>query len=141
MAVSQHQFPADCMGQAPRAKTWTITLTIESNMYEKRKLERKTVSTSLEVYDLDTGNHLGRVVDLHAEGLMLLSDRPIDLYKHYALQVSLPMTLNGLTEFFLDAESLWNRESLAGGQYWTGLHFTQLPEASRTCIEKMVASR
>jgi hypothetical protein len=116
-------------------------LAIESTMYEKRKLERKTVSTSLEVYDLDTGDHLGRVVDLHTEGLMLLSDKPIDLFKRFALQVSLPMTLNGLTEFFLDAESLWKRESLAGGQYWTGLHFTQLPEASRTCIEKMVASR
>lgn len=116
-------------------------MAIESTMYEKRKLERKTVSTSLEVYDLDTGDHLGRVVDLHTEGLMLLSDKPIDLFKRFALQVSLPMTLNGLTEFFLDAESLWKRESLAGGQYWTGLHFTQLPEASRTCIEKMVASR
>lgn len=116
-------------------------MAIESTMYEKRKLERKTVSTSLEVYDLDTGDHLGRVVDLHTEGLMLLSDKPIDLFKRFALQVSLPMTLNGLTEFFLDAESLWQRESLAGGQYWTGLHFTQLPEASRTCIEKMVASR
>ncbi len=116
-------------------------MAIESTMYEKRKLERQTVSTSLEVYDLDTGDHLGRVVDLHTEGLMLLSDKPIDLFRRFALQVSLPMTLNGLTEFFLDAESLWNRESLAGGQYWTGLHFTQLPDTSRACIEKMVASR
>lgn len=113
----------------------------ESNMYEKRRLERKEVSTSLEVYDLDTGNHLGRVVDLHAEGLMLLSEQPIDLFKRFALQVSLPMMLNGLTEFFIDAESLWNRESIAGGQYWTGLHFTKVPEDSRICIEKMVASR
>ncbi|MFT6615006.1 MAG: hypothetical protein ACJAXR_000980 [Halopseudomonas sp.] len=110
-------------------------------MHEKRRLDRHKVSMSLEVYDLDTGDHLGRVVDLHAEGLMLLSDHPIDLFKQFALQVSLPMTLNGLTEFFLDAQSLWNRESIAGGQYWTGLHFTQLPEASRICIEKMVASR
>lgn len=113
----------------------------ESTIYEKRRLERTKLSTSLEVYDLDTGDHLGRVVDLHAEGLMLLSEQPIDLYRHFALQVSLPMTLNGLTEFFLDAESLWNRESIAGGQYWTGLHFTHLPDESRSCIEKMVASR
>ena len=110
-------------------------------MYEQRKLERHHMSTSLEVYDLDTGHHLGRVVDLHAEGLMLLSDQPISLFKRFALQVNLPMTLNGLSEFFLDAESLWNRESIAGGQYWTGLHFTNLPEPSRQCIEKMVASR
>lgn len=110
-------------------------------MYEKRRLDRHQVSTSLEVYDLDTGHHLGRVVDLHVEGLMLLSDHPIGLHKRFALQVSLPMTLNGLTEFFLDAESLWNRESIAGGQYWTGLHFTTLPDDARGCIERMIASR
>ena len=45
------------------------------------------------------------------------------------------------TEFLLDAESLWNRESISGQQYWTGLHFTHLPDESRQCIERMVASR
>lgn len=110
-------------------------------MSEKRKLERHRVSNSLEVYDLDTGDLLGRVVDLHTEGLMLLSERPIALFKSYALQVNLPMNLNGVTEFLLDAESLWHRESIAGGQFWTGLHFTNLPDESRQCIQKMVASR
>jgi hypothetical protein len=111
------------------------------NMSERRNLERHTVSSSLEVYDLETGNLLGRVVDLHVEGLMLLSDKPIEMFKSFSLQINLPMTLNGMDEFLLDAESLWNRESIGGGQYWTGLHFTHLPAESRQCIEKMVASR
>lgn len=110
-------------------------------MYEKRRLERHTVSASLEVYDLDNGCYLGRVVDLHTEGLMLLSDQPIVLFQRYALQISLPMTLNGMRDFYLDAESLWHRESIAGGQHWTGMHFVQLPDDARQCIEKMVASR
>ncbi|SDS29075.1 PilZ domain-containing protein [Halopseudomonas xinjiangensis] len=110
-------------------------------MNERRKLERHSVSSSLEVYDLDTGTLLGRVVDLHIEGLMLLSDKPIEMFKSYALQINLPMTLNGITEFCLDAESLWNRESIGGGQFWTGLQFTRVPDDSRGCIEKMVASR
>ncbi|WVM88559.1 hypothetical protein UMZ34_21010 [Halopseudomonas pachastrellae] len=50
------------------------------------------------------------------------------------------MSLNGVREFLLDAESLWNRESINGKQYWTGMHFTNLPEDSRLCIERMVAS-
>ena len=109
-------------------------------MTERRRLERHHVSNSLEVFDLDTGDHLGRVVDLHVEGLMLLSDRPVDLFRCFALQVNLPMRLNGVHEFLLDAETLWNRQSLNGQQYWTGMHFTNLPEASRQRIEKMVAS-
>lgn len=107
---------------------------------ERRKLERHHVSSSLEVFDLDTGEFLGRVVDLHTEGLMLFSERPIELYRGYALQVNLPMTFDGMREILLDARSLWHRESLAGGQYWTGLHFTHLPDASRRCIERMVGS-
>ncbi|WP_022962611.1 PilZ domain-containing protein [Halopseudomonas pelagia] len=110
-------------------------------MYEKRRLERHKITTSLEVYDLDSGQHLGRVVDLHAEGLMLLSEQPMELFRRYALQVSLPMILNGMTEFFVDAESLWQRESIAGGQHWTGLHFVRLPDEAKQCIDKMVASR
>jgi hypothetical protein len=110
-------------------------------MQERRKLERHHVSSSLEVYDLDSGQLLGRVVDLHAEGLMLLSETPLELNKAWALQVNLPMTLNGTREFILDAESRWNRESIGGTQYWTGLEFTRLPEESRQCIERMVSSR
>lgn len=109
-------------------------------MTERRRLERHYVSNSLEVFDLDTGDHLGRVVDLHVEGLMLLSDQPVDLFRSFALQVNLPMRLNGVHEFLLDAETLWNRQSLNGQQYWTGMHFTNLPDTSRQCIEKMVAS-
>lgn len=41
------------------------------------------MSSSLEVFDLDTGDHLGRVVDLHEEGLMLLSNRPVDLNRAF----------------------------------------------------------
>ena len=110
-------------------------------MTERRKLERHHVSSSLEVYDLDSGQLLGRVVDLHAEGLMLLSERPIELDKAWALQVNLPMTLNGISEFTLDAESRWNRESISGEQFWTGLQFTSLPDESRKCIDSMVSSR
>ena len=66
-------------------------------MNERRKLERHHVSNSLEVYDLDSGELLGRVVDLHTEGLMLLSERPIELNRSWALQVNLPMNLNGVS--------------------------------------------
>lgn len=109
-------------------------------MIQRRKLERHHVSNSLEVFDLDSGELLGRVVDLHTEGLMLLSEQPIELDRSWALQINLPMTLNGLSEFLVDAESRWNRASIGGGQYWTGLQFTQLPEESRLCIERMISS-
>ncbi len=115
--------------------------TEELKMTERRRLERHRVSNSLEVFDLDTGDLLGKVVDLHVEGLMLLSERPLEMFRPYALQVNLPMNLNGMTEFMLDAETMWRRESIAGGQFWTGLHFTRVPEDSRRCIERMVASR
>lgn len=110
-------------------------------MNQRRKLERHHVSSSMEVYDLDSGQLLGRVVDLHTEGLMLLSEQPIELERSWVLQVNLPMTLNGLNEFFLDADSLWSRASITGGQYWTGLQFSHLPEESRQCIERMISSQ
>jgi hypothetical protein len=51
------------------------------------------------------------------------------------------MTLNGMKEFFVDAESLWRRESIAGGPHWPGMHFVKIPDEARHCIDRMVASR
>lgn len=110
-------------------------------MIQRRKLKRHHVSSSVEVYDLDSGQILGRVVDLHTEGLMLLSEQPLELHRSWALQVNLPMVLDGVSEFLLEAQSLWDRESMASGQFWTGLQFTNLPEESRLCIERMIAGR
>ncbi|SFM40549.1 PilZ domain-containing protein [Halopseudomonas yangmingensis] len=110
------------------------------NNEERRTMTRNAVSSSLEVFDLDSGEHLGRVVDLHSEGMMLLSERPLDLNRNWTLQVNLPMKLNGHSEFFASAESLWNRTSITGSQHWTGLQFTRLPDEARQCIERMVGA-
>src|SRR5690606_1849745 len=107
----------------------------------RRPLERQRGRRTPEGYDRDSGRLRGRVVDLHAEGLMLLSEKPIELNRAWALQVNLAMTLDGVSEFTLDAESRWNRESIGGQQFWTGLQFTYLPDESRQCIERMVSSR
>src|SRR5690606_34148725 len=110
-------------------------------MGDRRKPERHHVSCSRAGYDLDTGQLLRRTVALHAAARMLLSANAIELNRAWALQVNLPMTLDGLSEFTPDAESRWNRESIGGQQFWTGLQFTYLPDESRQCIERMVSSR
>src|SRR5690606_27637933 len=110
-------------------------------MRDRRKLERHHVSSSLEVYDLDSGQLLGRVVDLHAEGLMLLSEKHIELNRAWALHVNLPMTLDGLSEFTLDAESRWNRKRIGGQQFWTGLQYPYVPDDTRQYKELKVSSR
>ena len=57
---------------------------------EKRKTLRKIANEILEVTDQITGTHLGRVVNISAEGLMLLSSSPIDTGSVYQLDLRLP---------------------------------------------------
>src|SRR5690554_8159052 len=86
-------------------------------MRDRRKLERQHVSSSLEVYDLDNGQLLGRVVDLHAVGLMLLSEKPIELNRAWALQVNLAMSLDGVSEFTQAAEGRMTAGGSGGRQF------------------------
>ncbi|MCU7815522.1 MAG: hypothetical protein KZQ81_09995 [Candidatus Thiodiazotropha sp. (ex Rostrolucina anterorostrata)] len=46
-------------------------------MQELRQSPRKTANDVLVVADQITGSHIGRVVNISAEGLMLLSEEPV----------------------------------------------------------------
>ena len=45
-------------------------------MEERRQHSRHGTEMQLEVFDLNSGQRLGRIVDLSADGFMLFSDTP-----------------------------------------------------------------
>ena len=87
----------------------------------KRQIKRWYLVMYLRVFDEDTGELLGHIVDINKEGLRLVSDKPIPLDRTYRLSVDVPKEDAPRQRIHLEAESLWSGRDVNPDFYATGL--------------------
>jgi len=105
---------------------------------DKRKVPRKIANEVLEVFDQLTGANLGRVVNISAEGLMLISGEPIDTGSVYQLDLKLPNPINKRGTISFGAESVWTTPTTQPGSYWTGFRIIDASDDSVLVIDEMI---
>jgi len=76
---------------------------------ERRLHSRHNADVQLEVFDLHTGQRLGRVVDLSADGFMLFSDIPLTADELVECRMVSEQEVEGVCEITLGADCLWSR--------------------------------
>lgn len=80
---------------------------------EKRNLRRWQLIFYLRVFEEETGQLLGYVVDISTSGLMLISDQPIPIGQDYNLWLDIPQDEAGQrSKISLHARSLWSRKDV-----------------------------
>ena len=95
-------------------------------MEQQRKLKRRHLIFFLNVYDMDTGNLIGHVVDITSEGVMLVSENKIPADKDFNLRVRIPGE-NGESKFLeFTARSLWSKNDVNPIFYDTGFKFIKV---------------
>ena len=107
-------------------------------MEERRQHSRHSTELQLEVYDLNSGQRLGRIVDLSADGFMLFSDaaQTVDC----VLQCRLVCNgAPGLQDVQLGADCLWSRPGADGQHCWAGFHIIDLAEDQARALEALLA--
>lgn len=106
-------------------------------MEERRQHSRHGTELQLEVFDLNTDQRLGRIVDLSADGFMLFSDKPHT--PDAVLQCRLVCTGDGATvEVRLGADCLWSRPGADGQHCWAGFHIIDLAEDQASALEALL---
>ncbi|MFC5697954.1 PilZ domain-containing protein [Pseudomonas sp. GCM10022186] len=97
-------------------------------MEERRQHSRHATELQLEVFDLHSGQRLGRIVDLSMDGFMLLGETP--LVADSVLECRLvPLTwVEGIEEVRLGADCLWTRSGEDERNCWAGFHIIDLAE-------------
>jgi hypothetical protein len=108
-------------------------------MEERRLHSRHGTEMQLEVFDLNSGQRLGRIVDLSADGFMLFSDTPHS--PDAVLQCRLVCAGGGeaLQEVRLGADCLWSRPGADGQHCWAGFHIIDLAEDQAKALESLLA--
>jgi hypothetical protein len=86
----------------------------------KRKTERKNSLFYLNVTDRLTGKSIGRLVNLSPEGLMLVSDKPIDKNQTFNLMLELPKKIHNSGSAFFSATSRYSHRDVNPQYFNTG---------------------
>lgn len=105
---------------------------------DNRKIPRKIANEVLEVFDQLTGANLGRVVNISSEGLMLISNEPIDTGSVYQLDLKLPHPIKKRGTISFGAESVWTTPTTQPGSHWTGFRIIDASDDSILVIDELI---
>jgi hypothetical protein len=97
-------------------------------MDDRRKFKRRHTIRYFEVHNVATDRPAGRVVDITSEGMMLISDQPIETDRVYKLRMALPERMGVKNEIDLEARSVWCRHDVNFDFYDTGFQFVALTQ-------------
>ena len=105
---------------------------------EQRKIPRKIANEVLEIHDQITGAKLGKVVNISAEGLMLLSDEPIETGSVYQLDIVLPRIIKQRSRIAFGAEAVWTSPAAQPGSHWTGFRIIDSSDDDTVAIDELI---
>ena len=110
-------------------------------LHEQRRLARRELIYYLKVSDRRTGRELGRMGDVHAEGMLILSEKPLPAGVVYQASLELPKASQtpGRKELFLKLEVLWSRPGPKNSNYHeSGVRFVDIDDAQRESIDELI---
>ena len=92
---------------------------LPSQKYD-RAMHRHTISGDIDVYDALRDIYLGRLVNIHTQGLMLVGDVPLEEDRLYELDLHLPSENDNKRVVRIGVDCLWTRTADQNGKHWTG---------------------
>lgn len=109
----------------------------ESHTSDGRSRQRHELSQAIDVYDNTRDVYLGRVVNIHTEGLMLIGDQPFEEDCLYRLDLHLAAPVNERNSIHLGVDCLWVRNADHNGKHWAGFSIIDASPQALADIEAL----
>jgi hypothetical protein len=103
-----------------------------------RALHRHTVSNDVDVYDSLRDIYLGRLVNIHAQGLMLVGDVPLEEDRLYELDMHIPDVGDLRKVVRIGVDCLWTRAADQNGKHWTGFNIIDSTPQAAEIINELI---
>lgn len=104
----------------------------------KRHLRRHQLKNAVDVVDVNSQLSLGRLVNIHHEGLMILGSHLED-HSVYQIKLLLPYSINQSQHIDLAIECLWCQESSEHDNlFWSGNHIIDISSFAKACITSLI---
>lgn len=111
----------------------------DTNIPQKRIQYRHGVHADIDVYDSLSDVYLGKLVNIHTEGLMIVGDRPLVEDKLYKLDIHLRESLGNCTSIHLGVDCLWTRNANYNGKHWAGFSVIDLSPQAAADINLLIS--
>jgi hypothetical protein len=109
-------------------------------MADRRSADRDNLVFYLKVTNTQTGEPIGRVVDMSADGLMVVTGKPMPVGQEYDLCVAIPDGDHGERRWQVHAESLWCRNEANPELMDVGFKLKKLTGHDRRTIASLMAT-
>ncbi len=103
-----------------------------------RELERHTIHGTVEVFDHLRDLYVGRLVNIHEQGLMVVGDIALEEDRLYTLDLRVPNPINGQQVIQLGVDCLWARDADLSGKHWMGFSIIDVSPQSSETIRALV---
>ncbi|MBI5557470.1 MAG: PilZ domain-containing protein [Deltaproteobacteria bacterium] len=107
-------------------------------MARSRVSKRRHLIYYLEVYDIESNQLLGHLVDITTRGIKLISKEVIPLHKTFILKLILPEGYFKENEIHFEGESLWSSNDVNPDFFDTGFAVTSLSLEERKIMRKLI---
>lgn len=107
-------------------------------MANKRRLKRKDLIYYLSLFDRNTGQFVGQLVNITTEGIMLISEDPIKPNQHFEFRMVLPEKIDGTEEILFDAKSMWCKKDVNPSFYDVGFQIENVASKDIGRIESLI---
>jgi c-di-GMP-binding flagellar brake protein YcgR len=107
-------------------------------MVERRTRPRKSLFYSLKVYNAETLEQIGRLVDFTQEGLLLHSAKPMELQQLLKLRIPFPSETGKSQPLDLEARCVWSKKDQTAGVFAAGWRFINPTPDERKIIQYVI---
>ena len=107
-------------------------------MEDYRHRPRKNTPHVVKTYDMETGKYLGRVVNITADGMMLVTKGLYTVGRTMHLRIILPVMAQHKTDIILEARVIWCEVDANPSFCKIGLTFVNLPGEEGFLLEDVM---
>jgi c-di-GMP-binding flagellar brake protein YcgR len=106
---------------------------------QKRHQTRKSLMYYLEVIDINSGETIGRLVDITTAGIQIVGEKQLDTHTSYRLKMLLPETLNDTDDILFSGRCLRSEKDPYSRYYYSGFQFEELDRCYTDTIELLIS--
>ena len=107
-------------------------------MDEKRKLKRKHLRHQLMIFDRNTDELTGYLLDITPEGIMLTTKNPVEVGATFNLRMALPDKIRGSRQVVFYARSVWCQKEAITDFFKTGLEVLEITNEDAETIQLLI---
>lgn len=105
---------------------------------EQRKFKRAHLIYYLRVFDRQTDKMIGHLVNITPDGVMLISEEPLEAGLKFQLRMLLKSAIGNKEHLDFEAESLWSNNDINPDFFDTGFKLTEIDPADKAIIEELI---